>query len=86
MLCSFLLYGRVNQSYGYIVCLLFYGYPFHLGHQRALNSVPYAVQQILTSYLFYILVYICQSQPPNSSHPLLPHFITTSLLSTSVTL
>ena len=30
---------------------LFFGIPSHLGHQRALSRVPYAIQYILISYL-----------------------------------
>ena len=32
---------------------LFFGFPSPLGHHRALSSVPCALQQVLTSYLFY---------------------------------
>ena len=52
MLCQFLLYGKVNQLYVYI-CPLFFGFPSHLGHHRALSRVPCAIQQVLISYLFY---------------------------------
>ena len=33
---------------------LFFGFPSHLVHPRALCSVPCAVQQVLINYLFYI--------------------------------
>ena len=46
MLYYLLLYSKVSQSYVYIICLLFLRYPFHLGHHRALNTVPYAIEQI----------------------------------------
>ena len=36
--------------------------------------------------LLYIVVYICQSQSPNSSHPLLPPLLCISLFSTSVSI
>ena len=124
MLCQFLLYCKVNQLYIYIYPL-FFGFPSHLDHHRALNRVPCATQQVLISYLFFLIfiylfgctgsylliyffyiyfwlcwvfvsvrglspvaasgghsssrqlsilyivsiVYICQSQSPNSSHP-----------------
>ena len=51
MLCYFLLY-RVNQSHVYM-CPLFFGFPSHLGHHRALSRVPCALQYILISSLFY---------------------------------
>ena len=37
------------------ICTLspFFGSPYHLGHQRALRGVPCAIQQVLSSYLFY---------------------------------
>ena len=35
MLCSFLLYSKVNQLYAYI-----YPIPFHLDHHRALKAFP----------------------------------------------
>ena len=54
MLYYFLLYSKVNQLYVYI-------YPL-------LSRVPCAIQQVLMSYLFYIVVYICQTQSPNLSH------------------
>ena len=43
MLCKFLLYSRVNQLYVYIYPL-FCGFPPHLGHHRALSTVPCALQ------------------------------------------
>ena len=44
---------------------LFFGFPPHLGHHRALSRVHWAIQQVLISYLFYtwqyiyIYIYIC---------------------------
>ena len=52
MLCQFLLYSKVNQLYVHIYPL-FFGFPSHLGHHRALNRVPCVIQQVLISYLFY---------------------------------
>ena len=53
MLCQFLLCSRVNQSH---ICIhpLIFGFPSHVGHQRALSRVPCAIQQVLISYLFYM--------------------------------
>ena len=39
MVCRFLLYSKVNQLYMYMYPL-FFGFPFHLGDQRALSEVP----------------------------------------------
>ena len=74
---------------------LIFGFPSHLGRHRALNRVPWPVQELLVSYLFnnsmdcivyevaeldmaewlllllLSIVYICQSQSPNSSQS--PH-------------
>ena len=48
---------------------LFCEFPAHLGHQRALSTVDCAIQYVPISYLFfYIVVYVWQSQSPNSSH------------------
>ena len=55
------------------ISLLFFVFPSHLGHQRARNSLCYTVGSHQLSTL-YIVVYICQSQSPNSSHhPPSPH-------------
>ena len=51
-------------SYKYPLFVRFFS---HVGHHRALSRVPCAVQQVLISYVLYIIVCICQSQPPNSS-------------------
>ena len=42
------------------VCIypLFFEFPSHLGHHRALSRVPCAVQQVLISYLFCTLWHI----------------------------
>ena len=52
MLCQFLLCSKVNQSYVYIYPL-FFRFPSHLGHHRALSRVPGAIHLVLISYLFY---------------------------------
>ena len=44
ILSQFLLYSKVNQLYVYIYIPSCLGFPFHLGHHRALSRVPCAVQ------------------------------------------
>ena len=44
-LCQFL-YSQVNQSYIYTYPL-FFRFPLHLGHHRALSRVPFAIYQVL---------------------------------------
>ena len=68
MLYYFLLCSKVSQPHVYI-CSLFLGFPSNLGHYRALSRVPCAIQQVLISYLLVSVVYTCQSQTSNSSHP-----------------
>ena len=43
MLGWFLPYSEVNQLHVYIYPL-FFGFPAHLGHHRALSGVPRAIQ------------------------------------------
>ena len=85
MLCQFLLYSEVNQLYVYIYPL-FFGFPSHLGHHRALSRVPRALQQVLISYLFY--TYCCTYVNPKLPiYPSLPSpLVTINLFSTSVAL
>ena len=65
------LFQWVNLLYIYIYPLVF-GFPSHSGHQRALSSLCYTVGSHYSSSLYVVsIVYICQSQPPNSSHSLL---------------
>lgn len=48
----------------------FTAFPFHLGHRRALGKVPCAVQQVLTSYLFYTQNQQCTyANPSLHIHP-----------------
>ena len=72
MLCQFLLHRKVNRFYVYIYPFSF-RFPSHLGYHRALGRDPWAMQQVLISYLVISLVlyivFICQSRSPNSSHP-----------------
>ena len=69
----FLLYNKVDQLY---ICIysLFWGFPSHLGHHRALSRVScYPVCSHQLSILCIVsIVYICQSQSVNSSHPPFP--------------
>ena len=64
MLCQFQLHIKVNHLYIHIQPL-FFGFPSHLDHHRAVNRVP-CDAQVLTSYLFYtqsqecILIYFNQ--------------------------
>ena len=72
MLYQFLLYSKVNQLYIYIYPL-FFGFPSHLGHHRALSRVPCAIQQVLISYLFYTYYQQCIYVNSNLPiHPTLP--------------
>ena len=48
-------------------------HPTHLGHHRAPSWAPWAIQQLPASYLFYIIVYLCQCWSLNSSPSLPPH-------------
>ena len=52
MLCQHLLYSKVNQLYVYIYIPPLFRLPSHLGHHRALNRVPCAIQQVLIIIYF----------------------------------
>ena len=58
---------------------LFFGFPSHLGHHRALSTVLCATQKVLKELSsLHIVVKIDQSPSPNPSHPSLPpwcHYI-----------
>ena len=76
-------------KYTYIPSLLSLP-PTHLCHHRALSWAPCAIQQLLTSCLFYRVVYICQSQSPISSQPplsslLCPHISSRCLCRSRIT-
>ena len=75
MLCQFLLYSKLNQLYIYIYPL-FFGFPSHLGHHRALSRVPCALQ-VLINYLFYTqqCIYVNPHLPvhPTSLPPQYPY-------------
>ena len=75
MLCYFMLYSEVNQTYIYIYPL-FFGFPSHLGLHRALSSLCYMAgihQLSIGKPVLHTVVYICQSQSSNSSsHPPFP--------------
>ena len=69
MLWQFLLYSKVKQPQVYIYPL-FPVFPSQLGHHSA--GVEFPVLYSLFSFLVcFILLCICQSQSPNSSHSLL---------------
>ena len=53
MLCSFLLYSKVNQLYTYIYPLFFRFFPDIYSLQSTEQSF-FAMQQVLIGYLFYI--------------------------------
>ena len=72
MLCQFRLYCKVNRPYICIYPLPFV-LPFHLGHHSALRRVPFAIQYVLISYLFYTQYqqYTCVNlNPPSCPIPL----------------
>ena len=81
MLCSFLLYSKVNHPY-------VRKYPLssrlhsHINHYRAQNSVLCAIQQVLINYP---LVYIQQCVYVNLSLPIYPFPLCHKFFSTSVT-
>ena len=54
MLCQFLLYSKVNQLYVYIYSL-FFRFPSHLSHHRALSSLCYTAGSHQLSVLFCFL-------------------------------
>ena len=56
MLCSFLLYSKVNQLYVYIYPL-FFGFPSHLGHHRSLSRVPCAITLIFFKIFYLLFIY-----------------------------
>ena len=80
----FLLQSEKSPLYTHMYSFFFKFYS-HVGHFRVLNRVPCAVQQVLTSDLFY--VYLCVYV--SSNLPVYPHslclLVSTSLFSTSVT-
>ena len=68
-----LLYNEPNQRHVFIHHLPLRppSHPAHstpLGHHRTQSSAPCAIEQVPTSYLFYMLVHICPFSSPNSSH------------------
>ena len=76
MVCRFLLYGTVNQFHVYIYPL-FFGFPSHLSHHRALAELLcYTEGSHYVSILCEVsTVYICQSQF---------HFLSCVLLRTDI--
>ena len=50
----------MNQLYVYIY-LLFFRFPSHLGHHRAMSGLSCAVLEVLSGYLFYVHAQLLQS-------------------------
>ena len=71
MLCSFLLYGKMNQPQSYIHPLLF-GLPSNSDPHSALSRVPCDLQYSLISYLLYIENQQCICINPNHLSPTNP--------------
>ena len=72
MLCQFLLYSKMNQLYIYIYPLFFLDFlPIQVTTESIeYSSLSYRVVSHQLSTLYPVsVVYICQSQSPNSSHP-----------------
>ena len=57
----------MSRLYVYMY-LIFSGFPFHSAHRSALSRVACAVQWVLI--ILDTVVYICQPQSPNMSHPI----------------
>ena len=79
MLCQFLLYNKVNQLYVHIypLPLKLPSYsslipPRRTWQSTELSSLCYITASYQLSVL-HMVVYLCQSQSPNSSHLPLPH-------------
>ena len=63
---------QYNDSATYIhIHPLFFGFPSHLGHHRALGTAPCAVQQVLISFLFSTQ-WCIYANPNHPIHPTLP--------------
>ena len=88
MLCQFLLYSKMNQLYIYIYPLCFWiSFLFRSPQCIKQSSLCYSVCSHQLPVLYIVsIVYMCQSQPSNSSHPLLSPLVSIHLLSTSVSL
>ena len=65
MLCWFLLHSKLNQLYIYIY-VLFFRFPSHLGHHRALSGVPCANSR------FSLVIYVIHSIDTVYINPNLP--------------
>ena len=51
--CCVSFYLQQNESAFLYINPLFFGFPPHLGHHRALSTGPCVVEQALISYLLY---------------------------------
>ena len=84
-LCQFLICNKWNRLYVYIYPL-FIGFPFRLGHHRALRKVPCATQQVLFICFIQRSVYMSiptfQFIPPHLS-PLVSMFVLYACVSIS---
>ena len=54
-----LLVSSIQQSEAFIHISILFSFSFPLGHHRELSRVPYAIHQILISYLFYYIDIVC---------------------------
>ena len=73
MLYQFQAYCKVNYLYIYIYPF-FFRFLSHIGHYQVLSRVPWAMQQVLIRYLFYIEY--CVSTPIFQFVPPLPQKFT----------
>ena len=55
----------ISYKYTYIHSFIFFRFFSHIDHYRALSRVPYAIQLVLISYIFYIqsCVYVSPNLP-----------------------
>ena len=65
--------SQCSDNYCVYIYPLFWGFPYHLGHHRALSRVTCAIQLSLVIYFIYISIYICQyhfsNSPYHTPHP-----------------
>ena len=89
LLYNVVLVSAVQQSESaiciHISPLFWISFPFSSPQSTEQSSLCYIVGSHQLSVL-YIVVYICQSQSPNSSHPSFPPLVSIYLFSTSVSL
>ena len=61
----------IEEAHIYIY-LLFFGFPYHLHHHRALSRVPWAIQYVLISYLLYPVLCLITQPCPALCDPMEP--------------